>query len=50
VIDEKILLAVTVLILLPAPLWGDSPSGKREDPGISLIFSGNVQGEVEPSG
>ena len=46
---KNLLLATLMVVTFPLPLWGQPPTLKP-DQGVSLVFSSNVQGEVEPCG
>ena len=44
-----LLLAILMVTTFPLPLWGQPPTVKPGQ-GVSLVFSSNVQGEIEPCG
>ena len=46
---KNLLLAILMVMTFPLSLWGQPPTVK---PGqeVSLVFSSNVQGEIEPCG
>ncbi|MGA2956695.1 MAG: hypothetical protein ABSF48_13370 [Thermodesulfobacteriota bacterium] len=46
---KNLLLGILLILTFAAPLWGQAPSLKP-DQGVSLVFSSNIQGEVEPCG
>ena len=45
----KKLLVIAILLLLPFSVWSSSPEVKP-DRIVTLIFSSNVYGEIEPCG
>ena len=42
-------LVAAFLVLIPFPVWGSAPEVKPERV-VTLLFSSNVYGEVEPCG
>jgi hypothetical protein len=46
---KNLLLGILMILSFPLPLWGQPPALKP-DQGLSLVFSSNIQGEVEPCG
>ena len=46
---KNLLLGILMIMIFPLPLWGQPPTLKP-DQGVSLVFSSNVLGEVEPCG
>ncbi len=48
---RSLLLGILMIIAIPLPLWGQpAPAPAKSSPALSLVFSSNLQGEVEPCG
>ena len=46
---KKFLLGIFLLLIFPPSLWGKAPSFSPAQT-ITLVFSSNIHGEVEPCG
>jgi len=46
---KNLFLGIVLILTFPVSLWGQAPTLKP-DQGVSLVFSSNIQGEVEPCG
>lgn len=46
---KNLLLGILIILTFPLLLWGQAPTLKP-DQGVSLVFSSNILGEVEPCG
>ncbi len=46
---KSLLLAILMIIAIPLPLQGQSATGESNQT-ISVVFSSNLKGEVEPCG
>ncbi len=46
---KSLLLGILMIIAIPLPLQGQSATGKS-DHALSVVFSSNLNGEVEPCG
>jgi len=48
---KRLLLGILMMIVIPLPLWGQPASPPAKSTlALSLVFSSNLQGEVEPCG
>ncbi len=48
---RSLLVGILMIIANPLPLWGQpAPAPSKFSPTLSLVFSSNLQGEVEPCG
>ncbi len=46
---KNLLLGILIILTFPLPLWGQPPTLKPGE-GVAVVFSSNIQGEVEPCG